>query len=164
VEKHQEKASSASCLRASVPSCLFCTQLAQPTTLTPLATLARCAVFLNDNQGCPGWCVCVLREHVEHLDDLPLDAQREVFDEVARVARAIRRVFPTSGAGGAPPRINYECLGNVTPHVHWHVIPRHASDPTPRATVWGWSAEQLRGTMPPHERARLAAALSALIQ
>lgn len=121
-----------------------------------IAELDQCRVYLNDQQGCPGWCVLVLKEHVEHLGALPVARQVAVFGEVARVAGAIRRVFATNGAGGGQPRINYECLGNVTPHVHWHVIPRHGDDPEPRGPVWGWSAERLRGTMNEAERKSLA--------
>lgn len=94
--------------------------------------------------------MCVLREHAEHLDELSLAAQSAVFAEVARVARAVRRVV--RARTGHAPRINYECLGNVVPHVHWHVIPRHRDDPTPRATVWGWDARRLRGPMSDLER------------
>ena len=79
------------------------------------------------------------------------------------MARAIRRVFPTQGKGGGPVRINYECLGNVAPHVHWHVIPRHANDPTPTQTVWGWSAEQMRGDAMAAQRAGLIESIRAAI-
>lgn len=126
--------------------------------------LPRCFVVLGENQGCEGWCVLLLKEHVEHLDALPVDTQREVFGEVAQVARAIRAVFPTSGAAGGPPRINYECLGNVVPHVHWHVIPRHAGDPTPTAPVWGWAPERLRGTLDAPARAALIQRLRAAMR
>lgn len=120
-----------------------------------IAEFAHGVVMLGENQGCPGWCVLVLKDHVEHMDALGEGVQQEVFAEVAKVARAIRRVFAAQGKDGGPVRINYECLGNVEPHIHWHVIPRHANDPTPRQAVWGWSAESLRGTMPELERAAL---------
>ena len=71
----------------------------------------------------------LLKDHEEHLDRLPLKRQVHLAADVARVAAAIRTVF-------APQRINYECLGNAEPHVHWHVIPRHADDPQPKATIW----------------------------
>lgn len=139
--------------------CPLCARLVAPGPLDRIAELDRTVVFLNDQQGCRGWCVCVLKEHVEHMDELPLEVQREVFGEVARVARAVRAVFPVSGAGGGPPRINYECLGNVAAHIHWHVIPRHADDPTPRAAVWGWDAAALKGNVSADERRALADAL-----
>lgn len=143
--------------------CPLCARLKVAEPLTLIAQLPRTAVFLNDQQGCQGWCVCVLREHVEHMDALTVEAQQQVFGEVSRVARAIRAVFPESGADGGPPRINYECLGNVTPHIHWHVIPRHKSDPTPRATVWGWDAPTLKGSMDDAGRLALAATIRSQI-
>jgi diadenosine tetraphosphate (Ap4A) HIT family hydrolase len=129
-----------------------------------IATLEECVVILGENQGTKGWCVLVLKEHVEHLGVLPLDRQQRVFGEVARVAGAIRATFATSGRNGAPPRINYECLGNVVAHVHWHVIPRHADDPTPTAPVWGWGGEKLRGTLGAQERDALVAKLRAALR
>lgn len=131
--------------------------------LVVIADLELSRVFLGDNQGCAGWCVLMLRSHVEHLDELAVDRQAELFREVAAVARAIREVFPTSGAGGGPPRINYECLGNQTPHIHWHVIPRHADDPEPRSAVWGRGPEQLKGSMTKAQREELAGKLRAAL-
>lgn len=134
-------------------NCPLCAALTEPGRLTPLATMDQCGVFLNDKQGCPGWCVLVLREHVEHMDDLEPARQARVFGEVARVARALRQHF-------GPLRINYECLGNQVHHVHWHVIPRHADDPDPRNAIWGWSPQRLAGSMDGAARAALAAAIA----
>lgn len=127
----------------------------------PLAIgeLAESFAVLSENQGCQGWCVLVLKEHAEHLDALPLDRQARLFEDVARIARAIRRVFPAGGADGGPPRINYECLGNLVAHIHWHVIPRHAGDPEPTKPVWGRAPEQLRGSLSRAELASLAGRL-----
>jgi diadenosine tetraphosphate (Ap4A) HIT family hydrolase len=33
-------------------------------------------------------------------------------------------------------KLNYECLGNEQPHVHWHVFPRSVDDPMRLAPVW----------------------------
>jgi len=95
-------------------------------------------LVLGDNQACEGWCVYLLRDHVEHMAELPVRVQEEVFGDCAKAAGAIRAVF-------GPVRINYECLGNQVAHVHWHLIPRHADDPRPREPVWGWGSERLRG-------------------
>lgn len=128
-----------------------------------IAALPHSFVVLGSNQGLRGWCVLILREHREHLAELPSEVQREVFGEVARVAAAIRAVFPSSGIDGGPPRINYECLGNQVNHVHWHVIPRHADDPDLRNAVWGIPAETLRGTMGEIERRALVEELRGAI-
>lgn len=120
-----------------------------------IAALTHTFVVLGSNQGLPGWCVLILREHREHLSDLPREEQLAIFDEVSRVAGAIRAVFATSGINGGPPRINYECLGNQVNHIHWHVIPRHASDPDPKNAVWGIPAELLKGSMSDDEKRSL---------
>lgn len=137
---------------APCPLCEASRQAAAGAHEALIASLDETHVLLGENQGCRGWCVLVLREHAEHMDAMPAERQARIFAEVARVARAIRKVFPGSGAGGGPPRINYECLGNLVAHVHWHVIPRHADDPMPTQAVWGWNAEQLRGRLGPGQR------------
>lgn len=119
-----------------------------------IAELSESFVVLGENQGCRGWCVLYLKEHADHLADLFPVRQAALFDDVARVAAAQRRSF-------GPIRINYECLGNQVSHVHWHVIPRHADDPTPKETVWGWDAARLRGEMTEQQRRELAARLRA---
>jgi hypothetical protein len=49
-----------------------------------------------------------------------------VMGEVSDVARALKMAFDAR-------KINYALFGNVVPHMHWHLIPRLASDP-PRTT------------------------------
>ena len=110
------------------------------------------AAVLSGQQGPAGWCTLIYVEHVEHLAQLTSNVQAEIFGEVARVAQAIRAVF-------GPVRLNYECLGNICPHIHWHVIPRHANDPTPAATVWGWPAPALLGNVSHEERVAMVASL-----
>jgi diadenosine tetraphosphate (Ap4A) HIT family hydrolase len=33
-------------------------------------------------------------------------------------------------------KMNCALLGNLVPHLHWHLIPRHADDPNPRGAIW----------------------------
>jgi len=122
-----------------------------------IADLDECSAVLCDNQGSRGWCVLILKRHVEHLDELDVACQQRVFGDVARIGAAIRRVF-------GPVRLNYECLGNQVPHVHWHIIPRHADDPTPRQTVWGWTPGALQGSMTDDARAILITRLRAALE
>ena len=62
---------------------------------------------------------------------LPNARQSALWEDVMDVARAIQSAV-------SPRRLNYENLGNVVGHVHWHVIPRFDTpvDPEPGATVW----------------------------
>jgi diadenosine tetraphosphate (Ap4A) HIT family hydrolase len=96
-----------------------------------IADLDETAVYLHEHQRYEGWCVLFLKDHAEHLADLPADRQARIFGEVAKVAAAVRGAMN-------PRRINYECLGNQLHHVHWHVVPRYLPpmDPDPNETVW----------------------------
>jgi diadenosine tetraphosphate (Ap4A) HIT family hydrolase len=148
----------------SDPDCPMCRVLTG-VARTPafIAELGWTVAVLGTNQGCPGWCVLILKEHHEHLAELPSVRQASIWRDVSVVAAAIRQAFPTSGKDGGPPRINYECLGNQVAHIHWHVIPRHADDPEPTKPVWGRSEAALRGTMSDEERQRLAVRLGLLL-
>lgn len=96
-----------------------------------ICELRQSLVLLHKHQPYPGWCSLFMKDHVEHLDLLSTKRQSELWDDVMLVAAAIRRAF-------APRRLNYENLGNVVPHVHWHIIPRFTqpADPDPSSTVW----------------------------
>ncbi len=94
-----------------------------------VATLAESHVTLADEQAYRGYCILLLKDHHEQLDALPFERQARLWDDVARVAAALRRIVE-------PTRINYACLGNFVTHVHWHVIPRYADDPEAQHPIW----------------------------
>ncbi len=121
-----------------------------------LAELDESYAVLADCQRWRGWCTLLLKDHHEHLADLPIERQTRLFTDVARVARAIRVVT-------APRRLNYECLGNVLAHVHWHIIPRHADDPQPHDTIWVRPAEERTDRGDPAARADLVTRLRAAL-
>ena len=89
-----------------------------------VAALPESSVFLADEQTYRGYCLVFMAEHVEQLDEVPIDRQVRLWEDVARLAAALRVEL-------APARINFASLGNFLAHVHWHVIPRYADDPEP---------------------------------
>jgi diadenosine tetraphosphate (Ap4A) HIT family hydrolase len=145
------------------PLCDALLHIAAGTHPRHVATLDHCEVILHDNQVCYGWCVLITKHHAEHAAALPEDVELAIAAEAARVGRALRAVFSGSGANTAPPRINYANLGNVVPHIHWHVVPRHATgphaDPDPHAVPWNLPAVALDPNAIDTLRARLAAAI-----
>ncbi|MCY7361546.1 MAG: hypothetical protein LH629_05685, partial [Ignavibacteria bacterium] len=40
-----------------------------------------------------------------------------------------------------PHKLNYELLGNICPHLHWHIFPRYLKDPSVKDPVWQKNAE-----------------------
>jgi diadenosine tetraphosphate (Ap4A) HIT family hydrolase len=60
-----------------------------------------------------------------------------------------------------PHKMNLASLGNMVPHVHWHVIPRFEDDRHFPGPVW--AAPQREATVPEERRARAAGIASALL-
>jgi diadenosine tetraphosphate (Ap4A) HIT family hydrolase len=135
-------------------ACAFCAG-GRPAADHRIADLGLTVAYLHDDQFFPGWVVLVFRRHATELFQLEAGERARMMDEVTRVAAALHAIF-------APRKINYECLGNQIPHIHWHVIPRLAEDPAPREAVWTVSHAPVR--LAPAERmeriARLRAHLS----
>lgn len=94
-----------------------------------IADLDLSRVFLHEDQFFPGYVLLVLRRHVSELYDLRAPERATLMEEVSRVAQALARVF-------RPVKMNYELLGNLVPHIHWHLVPRLATDPGRRAPIW----------------------------
>lgn len=85
--------------------------------------------ILNRDQFFPGYCLLFTKNHVTELFHLEKQVRGELMEEVSRLAGALDAVF-------APTKINYELLGNMVPHMHWHVIPRFGHDPLWPRPIW----------------------------
>jgi len=94
-----------------------------------VAELAETVVYLHADQFFPGWTILVLKRHATELFDLRSEERARLLEEVSQAARDVHDAF------GAV-KVNYALFGNQLPHVHWHGIPRLASDPAPRRSVW----------------------------
>lgn len=91
------------------------------------------AVILADEANYPGFARVIWKDHVREMSDLA-DADRLlVNDAVWKLEQAVREVM-------APLKVNVASLGNVVPHLHWHVIPRYADDAHFPAPVWAQAA------------------------
>ncbi|HMN41457.1 MAG TPA: HIT family protein [Phycisphaerales bacterium] len=119
-----------------------------------IAELRESLAVLHDHQAYEGWCVLLLKEHVEHLHLLSAARRAALNEDMGRVAEAIVRAF-------SPRRINYECLGNQMHHVHWHVIPRYEApiDPEPKMAIWVRPAGELESGVDPKRRVELISRL-----
>ena len=104
--------------------------LCEPSELTILWQDDFCRVVLLDDADYPGYCRVELLAHVKEMTDLsPADRSRTM-QVVFAVETAIREVIQ-------PDKINLASLGNKTPHMHWHLIPRFADDKHFPNSHWG---------------------------
>ena len=111
---------------------------------------ARCRVVLADEPFL-GFCRVIWNAHVREMTDLD---DTDV-DHFMRVAFAVERALR---ARLAPVKMNLASLGNMTPHLHWHVIARFADDSHYPQPVWG---TRQRDSRPAAESPELAVGLAA---
>jgi len=115
-----------------------------------------CRVVLADEPDYPGFLRVILNTHVKEMTDLSPADQAVLMQVVFAAEAALREVMQ-------PDKVNLASLGNVVPHLHWHVIPRFADDPHFPNPVWGQKTAQDKRHAAPHgetQRARLEAALN----
>lgn len=84
--------------------------------------------FVGPWQFYTGYCLLASRAHASELSGLG-GARSAFLEEMALLAEAIEACF-------RPHKLNYELLGNVVPHLHWHIFPRTADDPERLQPVW----------------------------
>lgn len=97
-----------------------------------------CRIVLVDEPDYPGFCRVILNAHVREMTDLaPADRVR-LLEVVMQVETAVRSVLN-------PDKINLASLGNVVPHLHWHVIPRFEDDRHFPNPIWGNAVRESTG-------------------
>lgn len=109
-------------------NCLMCSNWQQHPQLR-IAELEHCYVMLNRDQFFPGYCFVFTKEHHTELFHLEPAVRQGVMEEVTTVAAALNRLF-------TPTKMNYELLGNMVPHMHWHLVPRFDTDPLWPRPIW----------------------------
>ncbi|MFN5993154.1 MAG: HIT family protein, partial [Betaproteobacteria bacterium] len=70
-----------------------------------------------------GFCRVIWNAHTKEITDLTRDDRNRFMDAVYRLETALRSSLD-------PDKMNIASLGNMTPHLHWHVIPRFHDDAT----------------------------------
>nr|WP_217345798.1 HIT family protein [Noviherbaspirillum sp. L7-7A]MBV0880132.1 HIT family protein [Noviherbaspirillum sp. L7-7A] len=86
-------------------------------------------VVLVDDAQYPGFCRVIWQTHVKEMTDLAPTERSAMMQMVMKVETALREAMN-------PDKINLASLGNMTPHLHWHVIPRFADDVHFPSPVW----------------------------
>jgi len=77
----------------------------------------------------PAFYRVVWQAHVAEWTDLPPPDRSHLMQTVAKVETVLREALQ-------PTKVNLASLGNVVPHLHWHVIARFDWDARWPAPVW----------------------------
>lgn len=89
------------------------------------------AILASREQFYRGYTLLVLNQHATELFQLEPNIREQFMEDANRLAQALDKTFK-------PLKMNYCLLGNVLPHLHWHLIPRRETDPDPKWPVWGF--------------------------
>ncbi len=94
-------------------------------------------VVYVDEPGFAGYCRVVWQQHVAEMTDLDDTARARCMHVVFIVEAVLRERLK-------PDKINLASLGNLTPHVHWHIIPRYRDDSHFPQAIWGARQRAIR--------------------
>lgn len=85
-------------------------------------------VSVND-PDLPGYTRVIWHRHVREMTDLNDSERQAVMQVVFLVENVQRRILRTD-------KVNLASLGNMTPHLHWHIMPRWNDDPWFPDSIW----------------------------
>jgi methyltransferase (TIGR00027 family) len=108
------------------------------------------SLYLSKNQTYRGQCQLMFdSRHVARVDQLSRPEWTSLAADLFTAQQAVARVVK-------PDHINIESLGNVVPHLHWHIIPRYVGDPMWGAPIWKLPLDSMPDVrLPEAERASL---------
>lgn len=109
-------------------------------------------IAVND-PAWPGFCRVILNGHAAEMTDLPIEDRSSLMKAVCVVESALRTLMQ-------PTKINLASLGNVVPHVHWHIIPRWADDSHFPDPIWAPAKRPTSPVRPAPDRAVLVQILN----
>ena len=112
-----------------------------------------CRVVRVDEPDYPGFCRVILKRHATEMTDLDPAERDGLMAVVYAVEEAIRATMQAD-------KMNLASLGNMTPHVHWHVIPRFRDDRHFPGPIW---APPKRDAAVSRERTERAAGIAAAL-
>jgi len=119
-----------------------------------IAALSVSSLYLATNQTYRGQCQLVFdTRHAARPDQLTPDEWTAFCADLFAAQGAVVRTVH-------PDHVNIESLGNVVPHLHWHIVPRYLGDPRWGAPIWTTPLADMPDTrLAPGERDALIAAI-----
>lgn len=87
-------------------------------------------VRVLDNPDHPAFWRVIWNDHAAEMTDLEPHQRSALMQAVCKVEAVVRRELQ-------PFKVNLASLGNVVPHLHWHVVARWQHDPHFPQPIWG---------------------------
>lgn len=90
---------------------------------------SKLRVIRASEPGFPAFYRVIWNQHIAELSDLSAADRAYCIDVVCAVEQSLRQVL-------LPTKINLASLGNMVPHLHWHIIARFEWDSHFPNPVW----------------------------
>ncbi|MBI4127477.1 MAG: HIT family protein, partial [Parcubacteria group bacterium] len=108
------------------PTCLFCKIRDGELSSNTVYEDRRVLAFLDIKPINPGHTLLVSKDHYRDLLDAPPKVLKELVERLPSIAQA---VLLATGAHGFNVGINNgRDAGQLIPHLHFHIMPRHKAD------------------------------------
>ena len=127
-----------------LPACELCDQVGG----TLLWQDAMCRVVLVENSDYPGFCRVIWHRHIKEMTDLSASERQHFMATVFAAEAVIRQVLQ-------PDKINLASLGNMIPHLHWHIVPRYTHDKHFPQPIWSVAQREGKSSLPLDWKTRL---------
>ena len=107
-------------------SCIFCRIIAGEIPSYKVYEDENCLAFLDIAPVNPGHTLVISKKHHANFEETPEDILCQVISAVKKVGRAIKDGL---GVEGYNINVNNDPIaGQIIPHIHFHIIPRHLGD------------------------------------
>lgn len=113
-------------------------------------------VIQVDDANYPGYFRVIVNEHIKEMSQLNLEDQVRIISVLSEIEKIVLEKMK-------PIKINWAQLGNMVPHLHWHLIARYEDDAAFPDSIWSTSHRQTAQTVL-EERKALANSCAQAIQ
>lgn len=84
----------------------------------PICEMETGFLYLFKEQSKKGRVILAYKDHVSELVDINDEERNAFFADVARVSKAVHKVFN-------PDKVNYGAYGDTGCHLHMHIVPKY---------------------------------------
>lgn len=83
----------------------------------------------------PGYFRVIANDHVKEMSELSPEAQMRIISALSKIEKIVLESM-------RPTKVNWDQLGNMVPHLHWHLIARYEDDATFPDSIWSLRRRQ----------------------
>ena len=136
-------------------NCIFCKIVAGEIPSAKVYEDADVLAFMDIGPVVKGHTLVIPKQHFDPITATPEPVLAKLLAVVKKIAQAQMNGLQAEGVNVM--QMNGAAAGQVVPHIHFHVIPRFATD----GHRWNWAAKKYDD---PNEMKQLAAAIQAALK